>query len=682
MKPLATMSLMPKKAKITENQSEQGNLMAKSQFDALIFGLRQNKMKKDEAEQSKRDTLLMAQISSKVTQGYSFSTPKIVDYQILPDNFDDTRTDTAQSFQPLVEITVEGASNAIIEIPNIPDNQPSSYEASIKSEEDELDESPTEMPKVGFENAMKRAKAKMESIGKIGQAKQLKTKPTHPIDLRLTKESSHASTFPRIFSDDVKPNPEILCTETVDIEANATVAVTAPRSASAGSPKKVFLQLLEAHLEIPGEPSVEVLTVVKTGQIYVIADRRSSISSRATSAGKAFSRKSSLHRSPSIKSIGKVTSAKNLQPDTSIGSDILLNADSEKEGFIYDEEDVKSNLLNISSEFASMSDPAVSGEPIASEEASDETPSKKIFELEFNPILQSKPIIPAIAPKKPLVQRPVAAAPEDAVQTKEPTLSRRAQIIENSRFAKLNWKKLRGHFIRANVLRFLNNDHGKNSLQKWMFQKPDAYLKYEDVISSKPRQLYRQQRKRIHGDDFVHHPPTPRFEIGKHVSEEIKVTEDTSEPPKDFQNMLAELIHSAMATNGIHLYNTFDYPENSPGGKNLFNMVHCLERRMIGMTIFERVKYPTYDDVGPPLDITGTPILDSGPSDYERVKSDLRSELEVVSKIIEGNKLPVPSNLRRRGVIYARLHQFDLASADLEKAIRFGNHVLFRPVQF
>ncbi|KAI8916097.1 hypothetical protein EDD86DRAFT_268223 [Gorgonomyces haynaldii] len=177
-----------------------------------------------------------------------------------------------------------------------------------------------------------------------------------------------------------------------------------------------------------------------------------------------------------------------------------------------------------------------------------------------------------------------------------------------------------------------------------------------------PRYLYQQQRMRFQfGKDK---PPTPyvlkrRPVIGVAVKPEDAGIIASDTDGKAEQN--SKLIRLSMDANGI----TEDKALN-----NMFEIVHGMERRIAGLTAMERVKYPTYEDLGPPLDATDTPILEYDEEENALlVEEQTWKELGQVDSAVEASTVPVPSHLRKRGILLARVGKFLQAEADLDKAI-------------
>ncbi|KAJ3259590.1 cytochrome c oxidase subunit 1 [Boothiomyces macroporosus] len=120
-------------------------------------------------------------------------------------------------------------------------------------------------------------------------------------------------------------------------------------------------------------------------------------------------------------------------------------------------------------------------------------------------------------------------------------------------------------------------------------------------------------------------------------------------------------IRSGLAINGYTKQNS----------TTLYEVVHNIKRRKLGLTPLERIKYPTFDDPGPPLDATGTPILkeDGAASPVQEI--NFEEELEKINQLIEASKVPIPAHHRRRGVIFSRMEKFIRAMEDLDLAIQF-----------
>nr|KAJ3422199.1 cytochrome c oxidase subunit 1 [Polyrhizophydium stewartii] len=105
-------------------------------------------------------------------------------------------------------------------------------------------------------------------------------------------------------------------------------------------------------------------------------------------------------------------------------------------------------------------------------------------------------------------------------------------------------------------------------------------------------------------------------------------------------------------------------------GQSLYQVVHDIERRKTGMNAVERARYPTFDDPGPPLDASGTPILTADGSEVKGPSLDeISAEVERLNAVIQASTVPIPANLRKRAILLSRLGKFTQAMDDLDKAI-------------
>ena len=122
------------------------------------------------------------------------------------------------------------------------------------------------------------------------------------------------------------------------------------------------------------------------------------------------------------------------------------------------------------------------------------------------------------------------------------------------------------------------------------------------------------------------------------------------------------MIQQAMQLNG---FGKVDSP-------SIYQIVHDIERRKLGMNAVERCKFPVFDDPGPPLDITGTPILGVEGVDYTAPTADeLSEEVSKLDHVIESSDTPIPANWRKRGMFLARIGKFNEAMDDFDRAIQF-----------
>lgn len=88
------------------------------------------------------------------------------------------------------------------------------------------------------------------------------------------------------------------------------------------------------------------------------------------------------------------------------------------------------------------------------------------------------------------------------------------------------------------------------------------------------------------------------------------------------------------------------------------------------MNPLDRVKYPTFNDIGPPLDAAGLPLPDQI-TDETPIKT-LRKREKELDQLINDSPVPNPALHRQRGILYARMEKFARAMEDLDIAIRYG----------
>ncbi|KAH9251261.1 hypothetical protein BASA81_010883 [Batrachochytrium salamandrivorans] len=107
-------------------------------------------------------------------------------------------------------------------------------------------------------------------------------------------------------------------------------------------------------------------------------------------------------------------------------------------------------------------------------------------------------------------------------------------------------------------------------------------------------------------------------------------------------------------------------------GKSMYQIVHDVDRRLVGMNCIERARYPTFDDPGSPLDATGTPIITfDGMVPKGMSTDDMASEVEFLDKAIAAASIPTPTYHRKRGIILARLGRFNHAMEDLNIGVKY-----------
>ncbi|KAI8923467.1 hypothetical protein BC831DRAFT_470816 [Entophlyctis helioformis] len=107
-------------------------------------------------------------------------------------------------------------------------------------------------------------------------------------------------------------------------------------------------------------------------------------------------------------------------------------------------------------------------------------------------------------------------------------------------------------------------------------------------------------------------------------------------------------------------------------GQTLYQVVHDIARRKNGMNSIERARFPTFDDPGPPLDATGTPMLSPDGSEVPGLTVEyINSEITRLDGVIEASSVPIPANLRKRGMLLSRVGRFNQAMDDLDRAIQY-----------
>lgn len=193
----------------------------------------------------------------------------------------------------------------------------------------------------------------------------------------------------------------------------------------------------------------------------------------------------------------------------------------------------------------------------------------------------------------------------------------------------------------------------------------------EDIISFKdgPKSEYREQRLRLQkgkmGVVKISPNSIPRIKI---MMPEIGITATLKKELKieridDFETQIESNENQSSKLILLSLeINSFDKEK----GKNMFRVVHDTERRISGMNPGERAKYFTYEDLGQEGEENTSDTISLFTNDPER-------EINIMNLVIEASKLPIPSNLRKRGYLHSRVGKFRLALQDFDKSIQFGS---------
>jgi tetratricopeptide (TPR) repeat protein len=186
-----------------------------------------------------------------------------------------------------------------------------------------------------------------------------------------------------------------------------------------------------------------------------------------------------------------------------------------------------------------------------------------------------------------------------------------------------------------------------------------------------PKGYYQMQRRQYDMEKYPaqyfnkrFNPETNQLELSVTKRPTIGLSPEqdkTKQPPEDDP----EVVYRFHIRHGLQI-NGF----TSAGQKNLYEVVHNIDRRAGGLSGMDRVKYPTYDDPGPPLDATGTPILDESMAGMAK-EPDLKGEVEKLDILINDSNGPVPAYFRRRGILLARLEKFNRAMEDFDAAIQY-----------
>jgi tetratricopeptide (TPR) repeat protein len=100
-------------------------------------------------------------------------------------------------------------------------------------------------------------------------------------------------------------------------------------------------------------------------------------------------------------------------------------------------------------------------------------------------------------------------------------------------------------------------------------------------------------------------------------------------------------------------------------GPQFFELIHDVKKRHASMNTIELSRYPTLND---------PESIESAMEGINELES-VQEEVEKLSKLIDNASVPIPSNLRRRGMCYARMGKYEDAASDFNKAIKYGKNV-------
>jgi hypothetical protein len=198
----------------------------------------------------------------------------------------------------------------------------------------------------------------------------------------------------------------------------------------------------------------------------------------------------------------------------------------------------------------------------------------------------------------------------------------------------------------------------------------DIYMKEARTsihFESGPKGDYRQQRIRMNKYTLEDPFALPRLDI---IRPEIGISyEEKKIDFNDIEKDSVEVTNSKLIMNHMEIN---QFLEGTSVGANMFLIVHSIKRRKDGMNASERTKYPTFQDIGTaPEKVTALPI-DSSDHSSQSLYSDPIKGLEILNSLISKSNLPVPSLLRKRGIINAKVGRFGKAKIDLDQAIAFG----------
>jgi hypothetical protein len=187
-----------------------------------------------------------------------------------------------------------------------------------------------------------------------------------------------------------------------------------------------------------------------------------------------------------------------------------------------------------------------------------------------------------------------------------------------------------------------------------------------DINDCDPKLYYFLNRRKSDMEKFPHlyagktiNPITNKLEIettarpiiGLSLENERKIL-----PSMIYINQDDEDMESIMRFNIGHGLELNGFSGNS--GLKLMECVHGLSIRLTSLSPVDRCKYQTFEDIGPPVDATGTPILDTGAVEPQKVNFDLLKEEKELDILIHGSEVPNPTYHRKRGFIFSRLEKF------------------------
>jgi tetratricopeptide (TPR) repeat protein len=187
-------------------------------------------------------------------------------------------------------------------------------------------------------------------------------------------------------------------------------------------------------------------------------------------------------------------------------------------------------------------------------------------------------------------------------------------------------------------------------------------------VHSEPKAYYQTQRREYdmtrYPDLYINkkiNPETNQLEISPTKKPTIGVS-----PELDRVKMYdPDIVYQFHIRHGLEI-NGF----SSTGQCNLYEIVHNNDRRASGLSAIDRVKYPTFEDPGPPVDATGTPLIDSNLTTNAK-QPDLLQDLQKLDVMINDSSAPIPTYYRKRGIILSRLEKFNRAMEDFDTAIKY-----------
>ncbi|KAJ2995748.1 cytochrome c oxidase subunit 1 [Globomyces sp. JEL0801] len=302
----------------------------------------------------------------------------------------------------------------------------------------------------------------------------------------------------------------------------------------------------------------------------------------------------------------------------------------------------------------------------------------QINEMQYEIAEQSKTVTFS---RKPSVKPPIGPQIQKLRPSSAgPTISKKKLIsprdIRKKRFIKQLTRKVSLPLPELEGFKYLKislTDEPDAPTKNIMVKKPETTQSEQNMSAIS---YYTNQRRAMDISRNPHlyagktiNPDTNQIEILTTLKPIIGICPDKDSRSKSTDD--AETLHNYNIRQGLKVNNFV------PGGPiTMYEAVHNIKRRKVGLSGIDRCKYPTFDDPGPPLDATGTPILKQDGASTPVQQIDLVAELQKINLLIDESKVPIPAYHRKRGALYSRMEKFNRAMEDLDLAIQYGLYKL------